>query len=188
MHAPMDATAHHRLGGKRALLVSVFLGALLAVAAPLLWQRYDDDTTLAQPEVVLGSGSFEGRDWVYGFNRDRDYAGGLCFWFRMEGVGGGCSSYEQPVETMMVYTRSGGDPEGLLTAQGVASDRVASVVCGTGTESIGQTHLFEMPGNEPLRPILCLGTASEVAGRDWFAFAYDRRGTQVARSEPFPQR
>lgn len=89
---------------------------------------------------------------------------------------------------MVVYTRSGGHPEGLLTAQGVASHQVASVVCGTGVEPIGETHLFEMPGNEPLRPILCLGTASEVAGRDWFAFAHDRRGTQIAKSEPLPQR
>jgi hypothetical protein len=184
----MDAKARRRLRGKRALLVSVFAGALLAVAALLLWQRYDDDTPLVQPEVALGSGSFEGRDWVYGFNRDPDHAGGLCFWFRMERGGGGCSSYGQPVETMIVYTRSGGHPEGLLTAQGVASDRVASVVCGTGTETIGETHLFEMPGNEPLRPILCLGIASEVAGRDWFAFAYDKRGTQIAKSEPLPQR
>lgn len=64
MQAPMDATAHRRLGSKRTVLVSVFVGALLAVAALLLWQRYDDDTSLAQPEIVLGSGSFEGRDWV----------------------------------------------------------------------------------------------------------------------------
>jgi hypothetical protein len=88
---------------------------------------------------------------------------------------------------MVVYKASGGDPQGLLTAEGVVSDRVARVECGTGAEEIGRTYLFDMPGDE-LRPFLCLATGDEVAGREWFAFAFDARERQIARSKGLPER
>ena len=180
----MHVTFRRRLG-VRGTLVLVLAGILLVAAALLAWQRLKDDSSLPQPEVVLGSGSFEGRDWVYGFNRDPDHTGGLCFWSAMEGLGGGCSSFGGPVDSIVMYTGTGGDPDGLVTGKGIASREVARVECGTGSEAIGETHFFEMPTGR-FRPILCLGTVDELDGRDWYAFAYDDGDRQIAKSDSLP--
>jgi hypothetical protein len=164
--------------------------AVLALTAGFVWEARND-TLGPTPDVVLGSGSIDGREWVYGYEEDETFSGATgelpCFELVIDRTRGGCGRYTQPVETLVVYHGSGGDPEGLLTAQGVASDEVARIVCGTGAEEIGQTHVFEMPGDE-LRPVLCLATADEVAGREWFAFAFDAQGRQIAKSEGLPQR
>jgi hypothetical protein len=194
MPPAMEGDAGRRFAGKVIFLVSLLVAAVLVSAALVLWERQRNDGPRVRPEVELGSGSFEGRRWLFGYHVGETFDGvteplsdGVCFHLVIDDRTGGCSRTNQPVETMVIYTGSGGDPEGLLTAEGVTSDRVARVVCGTGTEPIGETHLFEMPG-DLLRPVLCLGTANEVAGRDWFAFAYDERGRQIAKSEPLPQR
>ena len=190
----MEANAGRRFSGKRNLLLALLVVAVLASGALLLWERQRNDGPRVRPEVELGSGTFEGRRWLFGYHVGETFDGiteplsdGVCFHLVIDDRIGGCSRTNQPVKTMVIYTGSGGDPEGLLTAHGVASDRVARVVCGTGTEPIGETHLFEMPGGL-LRPVLCFGTASEVAGREWFAFAYDAGGRQIAKSWALPQR
>jgi hypothetical protein len=194
MPPPMEADAGRRFAGKRILLLALLGVAVLASGALVLWERQKNDGPRVRPEVELGSGTFEGRRWVFGYHVGETFDGvteplsdGVCFHLVIDDRTGGCGRTNQPVETMVIYTGSGGDPEGLLTAEGVASARVARVVCGTGTEPIGEAHLFEMPAGV-LRPVLCFGTSNEVAGRNWFAFAYDARGRQIAKSRPLPQR
>jgi hypothetical protein len=178
-----------RLRGRRRWLLAALVVAVLALIAGLVWEARND-TLSPRPDVVLGSGSIDGREWVYGYDEDETFGatGELpCFELVIDRMSGGCGRYTQPVEALVVHHGSGGDPEGLLTAEGVASDEVAKVVCGTGADEIGQTHVFEMPG-DGLRPVLCLATADEVAGREWFAFAFDAQGRQIAKSDGLPQR
>jgi hypothetical protein len=179
-----------RLRGGRRWLLAALVVAVLALTAGFVWEAWSD-TRGPTPDVVLGSGSIDGREWVYGYDEDETFVGGSgevrCFELVIDRTRGGCGRYTQPVESLVVYHSSSGAPEGLLTAEGVASDEVARVVCGTGSEAIGQTHVFEMPGDE-LRPVLCLATADEVAGREWFAFAFDAQGREIAKSDGLPQR
>jgi hypothetical protein len=164
------------------------LALVLAGAAALIAWQLRDERSGPRPDVVLGSGSHEGLDWVYGYNvRELFFEERPCFQLVIEASTSGCSRYGQPVETMAVYHSSGGRADGLVTAEGVVGDDVARVECGTGAEPIGETHLFEMPGDEP-RPVLCLATGDDIAGRQWFAFAFDARNRQLAKEEILPRR
>jgi hypothetical protein len=172
---------------KRVPLLAGLALVLAGAAAVVVWQLRDDPPG-PRPHVVLGSGSHEGLDWVYGYNLGELHFGDTpCYQLIVEGSTGGCGRYTQPVETLIMYTSSGGRPDGLVTSQGVAADRVARVECGTGAEPIGETHLFEAPAGE-LRTVLCLATGEEIAGREWFAFAYDDRERQLAKDEIQPRR
>jgi hypothetical protein len=168
------------------LLAGLVVAVLAAATAVLGWQLRDDPGP--RPQVVLGSGSHEGLDWVYGYNvGELFFDDRPCYQLVIEDSTGGCGRYNSPVETLTVFTSSGGRPDGLVTAEGVVSDRVARVECGSGDEPIGETHLFEAPQGE-LRALLCLATGEEIAGREWFAFAFDGRDWQLAKDEILPRR
>jgi hypothetical protein len=173
---------------KRRLWLLAGLALVLAAMAALVAWQLRDDTPGPRPDVVLGSGRHDGLEWVYGYNvGERFSEEPPCFQLVIEDSPRGCGRYTQPVETMVVYHSSGGRADGLVTAEGVVADDVAMVECGTGAEPIGETHLFEMPGDEP-RPVLCLATGDEIAGRQWFAFAFDARNRQLAKEEIVPRR
>jgi hypothetical protein len=161
--------------------------ALAGLAAALVSQLRGDSSG-PRPDVVLGSGSHEGADWVYGYNVDEPFCVERpCFQLVIEESTSACGRYDQPVETMSVYHSTGGNPHGVVTAEGIVSNRVARVECGTGPEPVGETYLFEAPAGEA-RPVLCLATADEIAGRQWFAFAFDVRNRQLAKEEIAPRR
>jgi hypothetical protein len=185
MSPQMGATSGRRLV-KRALLLAVLVVAVLVAVVYLMSQTLERESG-PRPDVVLGSGSFDGRDWIFGYNVDEpSFEGRVCFQLVIDGSTSGCGTTTSPVRPMRYHTGSGGDPRGLLTAELFVSDEVARVSCGTGTDPIGETHFFEMPPNEP-RPVLCLATESQVAGREWFAFAFDEGGRQIAKSDGLPQ-
>jgi hypothetical protein len=174
--------------GRLLWLLAGLVVAVLAAAAVVVWQLRDDPSG-PRPQVVLGSGSHEGLDWVYGYNVGELHFGDEpCYQLVLEGSTGGCGRYTQPpVEALVMWTASGGREDGLVTSEGFVSDRVARVECGTGAEPIGETHLFEAPAGE-LRTVLCLATGEEIAGREWFAFAYDGRDRVLAKDEIQPRR
>jgi hypothetical protein len=169
-------------------LLSAVVVAVLAAAAVVVVRELRSEPSGPRPQVVLGSGSHEGLDWVYGYNvGEVHFDDRPCYQLVVEGSTGGCGRYTQPVETLIMYASSGGRPDGLVISEGVVADRVARVECGTGAEPIGETHLFEAPQGEP-RTVLCLATGEEIAGREWFAFAYDARDRELARGEILPRR
>jgi hypothetical protein len=165
-------------------VLALLVAGALAVAAYLLLGWIEDDVSAsARPDVQLGSGTYAGRDWIYGYDVDTD---GPCFKLSIDGSSGGCGFYRPPVDVMEIWTTSG-NPEGFHTAQALVTDEVGSVRCLAGREPVGMTRLFEMPDGSR-RPVLCLVTREELEGREWLAVAYDRQGDPLATEVAFDPR
>jgi hypothetical protein len=135
-----------------------------------------------RPDVVLGSGSFEGRAWMYGYDLGED--GRPCFKLVLDYHFGGCTTFRGSVTTIEYWTGGGEGraPTGLRNAQAFASDEVGGVRCVAGGRDVGEAHVFEMPLDGEPRPVLCLSTYGELDGRDWVIVAYDHQGREIART------
>jgi hypothetical protein len=147
----------------------------LAAGAALLWLTGRDDAAAAKPDVVLGSGTFMGRQWTYGFDV---WEFGPCFQLVIDGSSSGCGTTATPPEPVVFYTRSGGTQHGLVTAEGLVSEEVERVTCSVGGRATGESHLFEMREKGP-RPVLCLAGAGALGRGLWVATAYDERGRPI---------
>lgn len=167
------------------LLALVTLALLVAASGVIFW-LYQRDTVPAgvRPEVVLGSGSFEERAWMFGYDLGED--GRPCFKLVLDNHFGGCTTYRGSVTTIDYWTGGGEGraPTGLRNAQAFVSDEVASVRCVVGGRDVGEAHVFEMPLDGEPRPVLCLTTYGELDGRwrDWVIIAYDHQGREIART------
>jgi hypothetical protein len=174
------------LRSRRARLVALLtLAVLVAASGTLLW-LYQRETVpaSARPDVVLGSGSFEGHPWMYGYNLAED--GRPCFKLVYEYHVGGCTTYRGNLTTVQYWTGGGEGraPTGRRNAQAFVSDEVASIRCVVGGRDVGEAHLFEMPLEGEPRSALCLSTYGELGGRwrDWVIIAYDHEGREIART------
>ncbi len=166
------------------VLALVILAVLVAVSGLGVWLLQRDTVHAeSRPDVELGSGSFEGRPWVYGYDREED--GLPCFKLVFEYRVGGCTTHRGTMTTIDYWTGGGegNPPEGFRNAQAFVSDEVERVRCVVaGDRDIGEAHLFEMPIEGQPRPVLCLTTYGELGRRDWFIVAYDRQGREIART------
>lgn len=185
MRLPLVELASGRSFGVKRSTLLLSLAAVTAGAlavALLVTNRGDDTPAFARPDVRLGSGTFAGRDWIYGY--DVGVMPGPCFKLTIDRSAGGCGTYRSPVDLMLFWT-VGGDTQGLLTAQGLVTEDVSRVGCEAGARPVGETHLFEMPQGGP-RPVLCLVTRDELDGREWIAIASDEQGRPIADERLIP--